>query len=93
MVSSTGNKWLRPTEITKQFPSDKYAFSIHLLRPGDWVETNPLTQKEYYNIQDAAHFWAWKKGYSVKTESWPDGTGLKIVRITLTKLHRERDYD
>jgi len=93
MGSYTGNKWQRPTEITKKFPSNKYGFSVNLTRPGDWVETNPLTKKEYYNIQDAAHFWAWKHGVTIKTRSWPVDNEHRCMRITLVKLHRERNYD
>ena len=60
--------------------------------PGDWVETGPITKKEYYNIQDAAHAWAWHRKYTVKTESDQLGGGLRVVRVTLVKKHRNRDY-
>jgi len=84
--------WLRPTQISKTFPTNKYGFDLHLTRAGDWVETNPLSQKEYYNIQDAAHAWAWTRQWTIKTRSYPTDEG-RIMRITLVKKHRERDYD
>lgn len=83
--------WLRPTQISKTFPRNKYHFDQHLTDTGDWVETNPLSPKEYDNIQDAAHAWAWFRKYTVKTRSYPTDTG-RIMRITLVKKHRNRDY-
>lgn len=83
--------WLRPTQISKTFPANKYGFDQHLTDVGDWVETNPLTLKEYYNITDAAYAWAWVRQYTIKTKSHPSEGG-KIVRITLVKKHRHRDY-
>lgn len=66
---------------------------MHLTRPGDWVETHPISRKEYYNIQDAAHAWAWAKNVTIKTESIACPGDKKVIRITLVKLHRNRDYD
>jgi len=93
LIEQRKNDWIRPAAAAKQFPANKYQFSKHLVKVGDWVETNPLTQKEYYNIQDAVHAWAWVKKYRVKTESWPDGTGKKFVKITLISHKRNRDYE
>lgn len=84
--------WLRPTQISKTFPSDKYGFSVHLTRVGDWVETNPLFGKEVKNIIDAAHAWAWHHGVTVRCKSYPASDGGKHVRVTLIKKHRHRDY-
>lgn len=84
--------WLRPTQISKTFPSDKYAFSIHLTRVGDWVETDALHGKEVKNIIDAAHAWAWFHKVTVQCRSSPAPGGGKYVRVTLVKKHRHRDY-
>ena len=83
---------MRPTQINRQFPKPKYNFTHHLKNVGDWVETEPLGKKEYYNFLAASHFWAWRRGWVVVCSSTPDGTGKKYVRLTLTAKHRERDY-
>lgn len=84
--------WKRLPEITGQFPKNKYHFSTHLTRVGDWVETEVMNPKEVNNIMDAAHFWAWKHNLTVQVRTYP-GEGGRHVRITLMKKHRERDYD
>ena len=88
----TQKTWLRPTQISRTFPPNKYGFTHHLRQIGDWVETQPLDDKGYNNINDAAHFWAWRRGWRVTVLTQPDGEGKKIVRITLIAKHRERDY-
>ena len=85
-------KWRRPTEVTGKFPTDKYAFSIHLTKTGDWVETDSLHGKAVKNIIDAAHAWAWVHGVTVRCVSKYAPDGGKYVRVTLTKKHRHRDY-
>jgi hypothetical protein len=51
------------------FPSNKYAFSAHLQRVGDWVTTSPLSKKDTKRFRDAAHSWAWHKGWKVSCRS------------------------
>lgn len=84
--------WLRPTQISRTFPTKKYDFSTHLTQVGDWVETESLNAKERKNFVDAAWAWAWNKGYTVKTSSQPAPEGGWYVKATLVKKHRYRDY-
>lgn len=93
-MSSTKKTWVRPTQLTKSFPSKKYYFDDHLKKKGDWLETNPMTREEYLKFKKAVCFWSWRRGYRIKFVSWPVENGaMKEVRVTLTALHRERDYD
>lgn len=59
---------------------DKYNFSLHLRMVGDWVETGPLSLEDRKRIVKAAHIWAYRKKYQVKTEviGADDGFGIKI---------------
>lgn len=84
--------WLRATQKSKTFPTNKYSFSTHLTQIGDWVETDSLHGKEVKNIIDAAHAWAWFHGITIRCKSTLASDGGKHVRITLTKKHRYRDY-
>ena len=84
--------WLRPTQISKTFPSNKYSFTKYLTREGDWIETGVLTREEYIKIKKAVNFWAWRKQYTIQVKSVPMPNDCKIVRIFLVKKHRNRDY-
>ena len=85
--------WLRPTQLTKKFPQNKYNFKEVLKEVGDYVETHPMSLEDLQRFTKAAHFWAWQKRYRVSIESikqWE--TGLYMVRCTLTSKVRIRDY-
>ena len=84
--------WLRPTQISKQFPANKYYFSRHLTSVGDWVETNPITKAEAIKLEKARHAWSWHHKNTTKFEKIPSADGMVIVKITLTSKHRNRDY-
>lgn len=90
---STGKKWLRPTEKTKQFPTNKYHFSQHLTQVGDWIETDPVTRSDVKKLNKAAHFWAWQHKCRVSVVYYPAPDDMCVVRITLVSKHRYRDYD
>lgn len=71
---------------------NKYSFSKHLDRPGDFVETFPITPREAYNLRVSAHMWAWDHSCRVTVSSYPVEDGLRVVRVTLLSRDRERDY-
>jgi hypothetical protein len=77
----TKKTWLRPTQITKTFPANKYDFSAVFKRVGDTVETHPMSEGDAERFRKALNFWAY---YHRKT-------GVSVV-ATLTKQHRERDF-
>ena len=84
--------WARWTEKTKAFPKNKYGFSEHLQRPGDYIVTGPLDFSARTKIIDAALFWAWTHQYTIKNRSIRVGEAEWKVRVDLIKLHRNRDY-
>lgn len=84
--------WLRPTQLSRTFPSNKYQFSTYLTKVGDFVETESLDDKQRNNIIDAAHAWAWFHKKTVKCQSTKAPDGGFYVRVTLIKQHRYRDY-
>lgn len=84
--------WLRPTQLTKKFPSNKYGFSQNLKEIGDFVETFPMTFKECCTLQKAAHNWAWFHGVVATTRILRAGNGLYTIRVTLTAKVRVRDF-
>lgn len=91
MSSEPKKTWLRPTQITRKFPENKYAFGIHLTYPGDWIETNPMTKKEAQAVQHAAWKWAWWHKYTVSATIHPFNDGW-VCKVVLVKKHRNRDY-
>ena len=82
--------WKRASELTRQFPKNKYGFSIHLVRPGDYVETYPLTEDEALKIKYAAFAWAWNHKYTIKYEKLRAPHNKWTVRIYLIKRTRCR---
>lgn len=72
---------------------NKYQFSKHLTVVGDFVQTEPMTVKESWNIMYAAQMWAWDHMRRVSVDRYPvDGGNKRVVRITLVSRDRERDY-
>lgn len=85
--------WVRWTESNRIFPSNKYNFSHHLKRKGDYVAAYPLSSKERKKLADAAYAWAWWHKYTVKITSFPwEKKGQYIVQVLLVSKYRERDY-
>lgn len=65
-------------------PKNKYNFTQVLKRVGDFVETHEFSNKtEAYKVVYAAHIWAFRHKYRVKT--WfiylPEGIAVGIERI------------
>ena len=83
--------WKRATELTKEFPKPKYNFTKHLTGVGDFLQTAPLTHKQYIHFLRAAHFWAWYHEKRVSVRYWKMGGGY-VGRVTLTHNVRVRDF-
>ena len=85
--------WLRPTQLTKKFPQNKYRFDEVLKNVGDYVETYPMSLADYERFNKAAHHWAWYRGYrvSVKTIKHHEDQTYTVI-CTLTSKVRIRDY-
>ena len=85
--------WLRPTQISKTFPANKYKFSEYLVNVGDFIETNPVTRADVKKLNKAAHFWAYQHKCRVSVIYYPLPDDMCTVVITLVSKHRYRDYD
>lgn len=83
--------WVRPTQLTKTFPTNKYDFSSVFKRIGDTVETYPMSESDAERWRKALNFWAYHHGKTVVYKKHRGPTGVSVV-ATLTKHHRERDY-
>jgi len=62
-------------------PGNKYDFSTHLRKVGDFVETYAFpTQHEAWKVAWAAHIWAYRKHCRVKCWLiyYPDGYGMHV---------------
>lgn len=84
--------WTRWTESQKIFPTNKYNFKNILKKAGDYVETHPLSLEDYVKIKKAVHFWAWHRGYTVKTRAFRTPENMYVVYIELLAKHRHRDF-
>lgn len=90
-METTPKKWVRWTELTKEFPKPKYGFTEYLKRIGDYVETFPMNDLDCDRIKHAAKAWAYFHGYRVKIKKIKAGDGMSNVRITLASKTRERE--
>lgn len=86
---TTHKRW---TQTSKTFPSDKYSFSFHLQRIGDWIQTGPLSVSEVKKIVDAAYIWAWHKKWRVQTKRIRVSEDKYEVKITLTSKEYKREF-
>lgn len=84
--------WLRPTQVSKEFPKDKYHFSQHLENIGDYIETNPAPFEDIERLRKAATAWSWFHKVRVLFKRYRKFNGEYILRITLVSKHRLRDY-
>ena len=94
MVKKT---WLRPTQISRKFPENKYHFTEYLKRPGDYLITNPITKTDLVKLTLAARTWAANRLWTIETQSTPcgensGGESVYTVRIDLITLSRVRDF-
>ena len=71
----------------KGVPVEKYRFSEHLLKVGDWVESDAIPFEERDKIKKAAHFWAYKHRCTVKTTTLRKYGG-KVIRVEVIKAYR-----
>jgi hypothetical protein len=71
---------------------NKYSFSEHLERPGDYIQTLPMSKREAWNIMYAAQMWAYDHMFRVSCARYPAADDKQFVVITLVARDRERDY-
>ena len=71
---------------------NKYQFSTHLKKVGDYIETHPLTREDADKIIYAAHIWAYRKHCRVNTCKYyyPDGIAVRITVTSHTRKERNR---
>lgn len=88
--------WVRPSDAGKYFPQNKYGFSQHLKRVGDYIETFPMNHADMERFRNAAYHWAWVQDKTIKMKRLrkPDENREKMwaYRMHLTKQHRKRDF-
>jgi hypothetical protein len=94
MVKKT---WLRPTQISRKFPQNKYHFTAYLKRPGDYLITNPITKADTAKITLAARTWAANRMWTIETQVTycgenSEGVSVYTARIDLITLSRVRDF-
>lgn len=91
-TSPTKKTWLRWSQLNGSFRQDKYHFTKHLRKVGDYVVTKPMSQADYIRIKDAAKTWAYRKGKRVKVTKYRLHDKMCYVRVMLVSQHRMRDY-
>lgn len=85
----THKRWV---EKSKTFPRNKYSFTEHLTRVGDWVRTHPMGLADCKRFRDAAYEWAWHKGWRVSVNRFRVAEALWECICTLKAKHRIREY-
>lgn len=95
MTSTTcpTKKWKRWTEVHRHFPKNKYNFSTHLKKVGDYVVTYPMEKADCIRIKDAAKAWAYYHKKRIKSEILYATDTTSRMRITLISQHRLPQYD
>jgi len=63
-MSSQKKTWIRPTQLTG-WPKNKYFFSEHLVRVGDFIETEPWSIADHERFKKAVYAWAYRHKYHV----------------------------
>lgn len=91
-TSPTKKTWLRWCQIHGSFREDKYHFTKHLKKVGDYVITKPMTQADYIRIKDAAKTWAYRKNKRISTRKIILPDNMCKVKVTLVSQHRMREY-
>jgi hypothetical protein len=82
----------RSNRKTPNNPRYKYNFKENLKDVGDYIETFPLSEKDAFNFKIAADMWSWRNAVTFQVNGYRQADGTRIVRVTLVKKHRERDY-
>jgi hypothetical protein len=88
----TTKHWLRPTQLTRTFPTNKYFFSEYLQRVGDTIESPIMPIDDITKLKHAAYAWAYARKWRIKTERIPAGRDVQFIRISLVAKHRFRDF-
>lgn len=74
------------------FPANKYSFSEHLTRVGDFVVTHPLDKKDRKRFLDAAYMWAWSRQWKVSCKSKKVALDKWEVRCMLVSKKAGREF-
>ena len=88
----TKKSWLRPTQKTRTFPTNKYDFDNVLVDEGDWAKTSPLPREEVDKLKKALSAWAFYRKKTVKFERFYLPNNMEYAYISLEKSYRERDF-
>lgn len=85
--------FLRWTQISKTFPTNKYGFKFHLKRVGDFIVTHPMSNEERAKFKYAAYAYAWAKKWRVRFKSKRIGLDSYECTVTLVSKTRYREYE
>jgi hypothetical protein len=91
-VTHSKKTWIRATQITGEFPENKYSFSQHLKERGDYVITGPISKQDFNRLKWAAHHWAYHHECRIKMKCHRQLDGMCKGQVTLVDLNRIRDY-
>lgn len=91
--SAPKKTWLRWNQLSKTFPTDKYGFSKHLKKVGDYILTHPMEYADMYRMFIAVKNWAYYHKKRVSTERFPVADGKYRLKVMLTSQHRKREFD
>ncbi len=89
---ATKKFWLRPTQISKTFPANKYRFDEVLIDEGDWVKTNPTPRVNIDKFKKAVFFWAYHRKKTVRFKRFYLPEGMEYAVVELLHNYRVRDY-
>ena len=66
---------------------NKYDFTLHLKKVGDFVETHPMAYEDVLKVKFAAYAWAYRHHCRVKTSIiyYADGCSLLIEVVSATR--------
>lgn len=74
------------------FPKNKYQFSTHLTRVGDFIRTHPLSYTDRWRFKRAAYDWAWHKRFKVRVNAFRTSKDTWEMQCTLTSKVFGRDF-
>jgi len=85
-MTSPTKTWKRKGNFENGIPFDKYQFSKHLKRLGDWVLTEALSEEDFHRIRKAAYIWAFRHHCKISVRKYRV-TGGWGVKITVVRNH------
>lgn len=84
--------WVRnPNTGPGRKVGNKYNFTQHLQKVGDYIETFPMTHEDALKVYYSAHIWAYRHHCRVKTYRvyYPDGIAVHIEVTSNTRKERK----